>query len=136
MLSLRGYVFSRPIDGAVIPQRVQNLVMRHYAELQGYRYLLGAVEYEMPGCNMVLRGLLKEKDSVDGLVFYSSAQMPDDEDLKAQLLSTLHQGFQLHFALDQLSFSTQEGCGLLHDLDMGRKLSRQMNQMEALWNAT
>ena len=44
----RGYVSSREINGQLIPQRVQNLVLRTYAEKAGIRYLLSATEYHIP----------------------------------------------------------------------------------------
>ena len=119
----RGYVFSREMGGSLIPQRVQNLVLREYAKSSGLDYLLAAVEYEMPGCCMVLNGLLEERDQVDGLIFYSSHQLPEKSQGRDKLYRTLGPNFSLHLALEQLAFESYESCLLLEDLIMGRTLA-------------
>ncbi|MCB1052926.1 MAG: hypothetical protein H6510_00935 [Acidobacteria bacterium] len=119
----RGYVFSRAMGGSFIPQRVQNLVLREYAKASGLDYLLAAVEYEMPGCWMVLNGLLEERNQIDGLIFYSSHQLPEKRPDRDFLYSTIGANFNLHLALEQLVFDTPESCLLLEDLIMGRTLA-------------
>ena len=52
-----GYIFSREIDGNIIPQKVQNLVIRDYCKQNGYQYLLSSVEYAMEDSNLMLNSL-------------------------------------------------------------------------------
>ena len=42
-----GYISSREIDGNIIPQKVQNLVIRDYAERYNMNLLLSSTEYKM-----------------------------------------------------------------------------------------
>ena len=42
----RGYIFSNPINGNFIPQRVQNLVIKDYATRNKLFYKLSATEYK------------------------------------------------------------------------------------------
>src|SRR5580658_525582 len=72
----RGYNFSRLIDGSMIPQRVQNLVIRNYCHNAGLEYLLSATEYTMDGAYMILHSLYEELDEIEGIVFYSVHQLP------------------------------------------------------------
>lgn len=74
----RGYIASRPIQGHRTPQHVQNLVVRDYAARNGLSFALSAAEYAMPGCYIVLEGVLNELDAVDGLIFYSLFMLPRD----------------------------------------------------------
>ena len=42
-----GYISSREIDGSIIPQKVQNLVIRDYSERFNKNLLLSSTEYKM-----------------------------------------------------------------------------------------
>ena len=42
-----GYIFSREIDGNLIPQKVQNLVIRDYALRSSKNLLLSSTEYKL-----------------------------------------------------------------------------------------
>jgi sporadic carbohydrate cluster protein (TIGR04323 family) len=76
----RGYVYSRPILGERIPQAVQNLVIRNYCRQNNFTYLLSATEYAMPECFMILDGVAKELEEIEGLVAYSIFMLPRDRD--------------------------------------------------------
>ena len=62
--SWRGYIFSRKIGEHVVPQRVQNLVVRTCAERHGLTYLLSTTEYYMENCFMMLDAYLEELKEV------------------------------------------------------------------------
>ena len=77
-LGYRGYIFSRRIEGSLIPQRVQNLVIRDYAEQKKILFKLSATEYKMVNSYVVLQNVLKELKSLDGMIFYSLYMLPID----------------------------------------------------------
>ena len=74
----RGYIASRPIGGNRTPQHVQNLVVRDYANRRNLPFVLSATEFAMPGCYVVLEGVMQELDSLLGVILYSLFMLPDD----------------------------------------------------------
>ena len=72
----RGYIFSRPFMEERVPQHVQNIVIRDYCSKQGIQYLLSATEYTMENSALMLRQLVKDLSSIDGIVAYSIFQLP------------------------------------------------------------
>jgi sporadic carbohydrate cluster protein (TIGR04323 family) len=72
----RGYVFSRAVDNHRVPQHIQNLVIRDYAQRRKLHYLLSATEYAMPGCYLILEQVLGDLAAVDGIILYSMFMLP------------------------------------------------------------
>ena len=72
----RGYIVSRPVRGSHFPQRVQNLVVRDYAQRRTLPYRLSVTEYAMPGCTMMFESLLDELPELDGIVLFSLFVLP------------------------------------------------------------
>ena len=64
----RGYMGARMSLDRSAPQHIQQLVMRDYCKTRGMHYLLAATEYCMPGCTMMLDGVLKELRMSGGIV--------------------------------------------------------------------
>ncbi|MEM1182118.1 MAG: LIC12192 family sporadic carbohydrate cluster protein [Acidobacteriota bacterium] len=81
----RGYIGARPIDGSRVPQHVQNLVIRDYAERAGLEYRLSAAEYVMPGCFLMLERVLDELPDLEGLIVYSLFMLPADARARTRL---------------------------------------------------
>ena len=79
MKKLRGYIFSRVFLGERIPQYVQNIVIRDYCSKKRFQYLLSASEYAMVNSTFVLKQIINELTSIDGIVAYSVFQMPEDD---------------------------------------------------------
>lgn len=99
----KGYLFTRPIGGQVIPHRVQNLVIRTYAQASNLLLLFGVVEYNLPDCYMILKAALNELEAGDALIFYGTHQMPPARDDRLRLYrQILERGATLHFALEEL----------------------------------
>lgn len=120
----RGYVFSRPISGEVIPQRVQNLVIRDYAKQRDLSCLLSATEYAMRNCIIILKGVLEELGSLRGIIFYSLWQLPEDTNLRCTLYDLiLKGGNELHFALERLVLRDTRDLEMIEDLWLARSLS-------------
>lgn len=122
----RGYVFSREINGHMIPQRVQNLVMRTYAEKEGLEYLLSAVEYRIPRSFMMLDSLHGGLAGLEGLLFYSMHQLPETPAARRRLYAALRKaGCGLRFALEELKVESAADAGIVEDALICRALSRQ-----------
>jgi len=56
-----GYIFSRKIYFNFIPQKVQNLVIRDYANRSKFNLKLSATEYKMKNSYLMLKSLNKKK---------------------------------------------------------------------------
>ena len=72
----RGYVFSRLLDGHRVPQHIQNLVIRDYAQRRRLHYLLSATEYSMQGSYLILEQILDDLTALDGIIVYTMFVLP------------------------------------------------------------
>ena len=89
--------------GRSAPQHIQQLVMRDYCRARGLAYLLAATEYRMPGCTMMLDGLLSELDALEGIVMYSITLFPDSKDKRIAMYRRLFdKGCELHAAVENI----------------------------------
>jgi sporadic carbohydrate cluster protein (TIGR04323 family) len=100
-MNLKGYISVR----LPVPVSVQNLVVRDYCQRNGHTYFLSDVEYVMPDCFVMLRGM--KNYGFDGVVAYSMFQAPREEWLKV--------GKEIHFALEN------------------KILPRDLEEMEVIW---
>ena len=122
----RGYVFSRAINGNMIPQRVQNLVLRTYAQKAGILYLLSATEYHMPGSFMMLESLYPDLKTLEGLLFYSISMLPEKRAQRQKLYAALFKnGCGLRFALEELVIAKKGDEALIEDVFAARELSKK-----------
>jgi len=102
----RGYIFSRPFMGERVPQHVQNIVIRDYCSKKDFQYLLSATEYAMENSALMLRQLVKDLASIDGIVAYSMLQMPEDDDERQSIFNIiLSCKKEIHFAVEGLSLN-------------------------------
>jgi sporadic carbohydrate cluster protein (TIGR04323 family) len=114
----RGYIFSRAIRGQIIPQRVQNLVVKSYAEAKGLPYLLSATEYYMPDSFMILDAVVAEEQP-EGIVFYSLHMLPDSPVKRKLLYQKIEKlGIKLHFALENMTLDFSKNFGLVEDIKL------------------
>jgi len=103
----RGYITSRPVRDSHFPQRVQNLVVRDYAQRRKLPFRLSLTEYAMPGCSMMLESLLGELDTLDGIILFSAFTLPADrERRKGVYQRVLAAGKTMHAALENLVVRT------------------------------
>jgi sporadic carbohydrate cluster protein (TIGR04323 family) len=113
----RGYITSRPVQGSHFPQRVQNLVVRDYAQRRGLPFRLSLTEYAMPGCTMMLETLLGELDQLDGIVLFSVFTLPERRAHRRSIFErVLAAGKSLHAALENLVVRTAEDAARWDDL--------------------
>lgn len=120
----RGYISSRAIGGQIIPQRVQNLVIRNYAQTRNMLFLLSATEYYMDNCYMILNALIAELDSLAGIIFYSVHLLPSEFQQRRQLYEAIiTKECSLHFALEELVIAQSEDISLIEDIIACRQLA-------------
>jgi sporadic carbohydrate cluster protein (TIGR04323 family) len=113
----RGYITSRPVQGSHFPQRVQNLVVRDYAQRRGLPFRLSLTEYAMPGCTMMLETLLGELDRLDGIVLFSAFTLPEHRAHRRSIFErVLAAGKSLHAALENLVVRTADDAARWDDL--------------------
>ena len=84
----RGYIFSRKIKGLLIPQKVQNLVIRDYANRKKLFFKLSKVEYSFSGSYIMMKSLIKETKSLDGLIIYSINLLPENKSERKYFLNS------------------------------------------------
>ena len=107
----RGYISSRPFMEERVPQHVQNIVIRDYCSKKGIHYLLSATEYAMENSTLILKQLINDLPSVDGIVAYSIFQMPEDDDERQSIFnSILSLKKEIHFAVEGLSIYDNDSC--------------------------
>ena len=99
----RGYVSSRLVHGQLVPQRVQNLVIRDYCRQSKFNYLLSLTEYVIEDSFVMLATLLEELPSLDGIVFYSLFQLPGRKEELWKIFNKIsnHQK-EIHFAVENI----------------------------------
>ncbi len=81
----RGYVASRDIEGCVVPQHVQNLVIRNFLESKGYIYKLSATEYCMNNCFMIFKNIIEELNELEGVALYSMFMLPTEKERRMEI---------------------------------------------------
>jgi sporadic carbohydrate cluster protein (TIGR04323 family) len=113
----RGYMAFRPGVGRSVPQSVQQLVMRDYCAARGLAYLLAATEYCMPGSRLMLEGVLRELDGLEGIVCFSMFSLPErrrHRDVVYRRVIDL--GRTLHMAAERLVIRTSADAERIEDI--------------------
>jgi sporadic carbohydrate cluster protein (TIGR04323 family) len=113
----RGYIVSAPVRGVAFPQRVQNLVVRDYAQRNGLAYRLSATEYAMPGATMMLASLLDELATLDGIILFSLFTLPARAGRRRDVYRrVLASGRPIHAALERLVLRTDADARAWEDM--------------------
>ena len=107
MKNLKGYIFSRKFYDERVPQHIQNLVLRNYCQMNKLNYLLSATEYAMKESSLMLNKILNEIEEIDGLVFYSLFQLPQNK-LERQKIYKIILNFkkEIHFAVEDMKIKS------------------------------
>ena len=99
----RGYISSRPINGSIIPQSLQNLKIRDYAKIKNLDYKLSVTEYRMKKTYYALDSLKKEIKLLRGAILFSIYQLPEDKKLRVDFLNYfIKKKKELFFALEDI----------------------------------
>jgi len=113
----RGYMAFRPGIGRSVPQSVQQLVMRDYCASRGLTYLLAATEYCMPGSRLMLEGVLRELDQIEGIVCFSMFALPEQRRHRHTVYRrVIESGRALHMAAERLVVRTDVDVARLEDI--------------------
>ena len=76
MKKVKGYVSSRLIDGNLISQKIQNLVIREFCKKNRLFYSLSNVEYIYENSYVGLYEIMEKINQLDGIVAFSYHQLP------------------------------------------------------------
>ena len=105
-----------------VPQHVQNIVIRDYCSTKGIHYLLSATEYAMENSTLILKQLINDLPSVDGIVAYSIFQMPEDDAERQGIFNKiLSSNKEIHFAVEGLSLYDNESYSRIENIWQVRK---------------
>ncbi len=67
---------------------MQNIVINNYCSKNNLRYLLSATEVAMPGMYLILEQVLQDHKNIDGIIFYSLFQLPEERQARQQIPAT------------------------------------------------
>ncbi len=122
MKKIRGYIFSRPFLGERVPQHIQNLVLREYCNRKSLNLLLSLVEYRFENSTIILEKALNELNNIDGIIFYSLLQLPDN-DKKRQILydKVLKKKREIHFAVEEIKLTNLDSINSVENIFLIKK---------------
>ena len=113
----RGYIASRAVRGQLLPQQVQNLVIRDYARRKGLTYKLSATEYGMAGNYMMLESVLEELGGLEGIILFSLFMLPQRAERRHAIYArVLDAGASLHAALEDLAIARESDIARIEDI--------------------
>lgn len=131
----RGYIFSREINGNFIPQRVQNLVIKDFAERKKLFYKLSLTEYIMKNSYFMLNAVLLNLKSLDGLIFYSWEMLPEKFEIRYKILKRLISNNKIiYFALEELEVKNIKKLKELEKLIKIRKSTMKKKTINKIMN--
>ena len=129
----RGYIFSRPFMEERVPQHVQNIIIRDYCSKKGIHYLLSATEYAMENSALILKQLINDLPSIDGIVAYSIFQMPEDDTERQNIFSKiLSLNKEMHFAVEGLSLHNNDTFHQIESIWQVRKTIPDCNFLQTI----
>ena len=123
----RGYIFSRKIKGLMIPQKVQNLVIRDYASRKKLFFKLSKVEYSFTKSYLMLKSIVKEIKYLNGLIFYSLNLLPEKKNERISFLNQIiNNKKQIHFALEEIVIKNKKELKKIEDIFFVKENSRNI----------
>lgn len=130
----RGYIFSRKINGNFIPQRVQNLVIREFANRRKIIFKLSSTEYNIKNSFIMLNSLIQDYKFIEGVIFYSIEQLLDDEEKCLKNLRFLLKKKKIiYFALEELKVSNRNQCDKLDQILAIKKSSMNKKSISQIF---
>ncbi len=127
----RGYIFSRPIKNNLIPQKVQNLVIRDYCARKNLFFKLSGVEYSTKDSYLILNSILKELKNLKGLVFYSLFMLPEDKNKRQKFFDQIFlKKSQIHFALEEIVINKKKDLNIIEKIFYIEKNKKNLRWFE------
>jgi sporadic carbohydrate cluster protein (TIGR04323 family) len=124
----RGYIVSRPVDDHRVPQHIQNVVIREYAEKREMQYLLSVTEYCMSGSYLILEQALNELSGVEGIILYSMFVLPAPPAQRRSIYRrVLAAGCSLHAAVERFALKNEEDIERWENVLITAALCRDVN---------
>jgi sporadic carbohydrate cluster protein (TIGR04323 family) len=118
----RGYISSRECLGTFFPQRVQNIVIRDFCNINNLDYLLSSAEYSMNNSYFVFKEIIKSIKNIDGIVAFSIFQLPEDLKNRIKLLNlVINKKKHIFFALERISVKKKNDFKRVNEIWMIRK---------------
>jgi sporadic carbohydrate cluster protein (TIGR04323 family) len=129
----RGYISSRSFMGERAPQHVQNIIILDYCNKKNIHYLLSATEYAMENSALILKQLINDLPSIDGIVAYSIFQMPEDDTERQNIFSKiLSLNKEMHFAVEGLSLHNNDTFHQIESIWQVRKTIPDCNFLQTI----
>lgn len=98
-----GYNFCGPVAADLIPQRLQNLCIRDFANAKKLAITFSVSEYFNSSESLMLMAQLEHLDKIAGFVFYSLLLLPINTSKRNQFFTAvLAQQKPIYFALEDL----------------------------------
>ncbi len=122
MKQIRGYIFSRAFLGERVPQHIQNLVLREYCKRKKLNFLLSLVEYRFENSTIMLEKALNELNKVDGIIFYSLLQLPENDTTRKNFYDkVLKKKREIHFAVEEIKLTNIETINFVENIFLIKK---------------
>lgn len=120
----RGYISSRPVRGEMTPQHIQNMLIRQYAKQHDLFFLLSATEYAMPSCFMMLESVVRDLESLEGIILFTLFMLPANPARRSKIYrQIIDTGSALHCALEGICLVGEQDISLFEDLFMIQQLA-------------
>jgi len=125
----KGYIASRNINKHPMPQRLQNMVIRLYAEKRGKIFSLSATEYIMDNCFMMLKALANDAAQFEAVALFSMYLLPTKKEERFEIYhSFLNAGTEIHFAFEELVIKSKDDIQLIEDILLAKNLSQTIQE--------
>ena len=129
MIIFRGYISSRECLGVNYPQRIQNIVIRDYCNNNKFKLLLSSAEYSMKGSYFVLKDIINEFSTINGVVAFSIFQLPNSKDKRTNILKIfIERKKTMHFALERFSVKSYKDIVKLNQIWQIKKTTNNKNK--------
>ena len=87
----------------------------------------------MDECFMMLNSSFEELDDIEGLIFYSTHQLPVDDFERQRLFEKLlHKKTGLRFAVEELELLSTEDINLIEDIILCRRITKHYSKPNAM----
>ena len=124
-----GYISSREIDNNIIPQKVQNLVIRDYAKRFGMNLILSSTEYKMKNSFLIFNSLIEKKTKkYKGIIMYSLFMLKDFSMLDNILIKLKSNNIRLFCALEEIEIKNSSDLNSLKKIFFINKIKKKNNK--------
>jgi len=121
-----GYISSREIDGSIIPQKVQNLVIRDYAQRFNMNLILSSTEYKMKSSFLIFDSLIAKKtNKYKGVIIYSLFMLKNYSKLNNILKNIKKNNIRLICALEEIEIKNNSDFKSLKEIFFINKVKKK-----------